>query len=85
MQAKNFIPVWNSSQSKPLPGNINEINTDTFTIRMEKFQKILKDNMLIVQTNHKRYANQHRGPTFSVQTKEKHLVKHKKSVCQTPL
>ena len=43
--------------AKPLPSNIREVNADAFATQIEKIQKILQDNMLIAQVNHKRHAN----------------------------
>ena len=43
--------------AEPLLSNIREVNANAFATQMEESQKILRDNMLIVQANHKRHAN----------------------------
>ena len=48
--------------AKPSPSNIRDVNADFFATQIEEIQKILRDNMLIVQANYERHANQHRGP-----------------------
>ena len=45
--------------AKPPSSNIREVNADAFAMRMEEIQKILRDNMLIAQANHKYHANRH--------------------------
>ncbi len=44
------------------PSNIKEVNVDAFATRMKEIQKILRDNKLIAQVNHKRHANQYCCP-----------------------
>ena len=48
--------------AKSLPSNIREVNANAFATQMEEIQKIVQDNMLIAQANHKCHANRHRGP-----------------------
>ena len=59
---KGFHLCMSFKPAVPPPSNIREVNANAFATRMEGIQKILRDNMLIAQANHKRYANWHRGP-----------------------
>ena len=59
---KGFHLCMGFKPTEPPPSNIREVNTDTFAMQIEEIQKILRDNMLIAQVNHKRHANRHRGP-----------------------
>ena len=47
---------------KPPPSNIRKVNADAFATQIEEIQKILRDNMLIAQADHKRHANRHCSP-----------------------
>ena len=55
--------------AKPPPSNIGEVNANAFAIQMEEIQKILQDNMLMVQATHKHHTNQHRGlaPQYKIE------------------
>ena len=59
---KGFHPCMSFKPAKPPSSNIREVNADAFATRMEEIQKILQDNILIVQADHECYANRHRGP-----------------------
>ena len=59
---KGFHPRMGFEPAESPPSNIREVNADTFAMRMEEIQKILRDNMLIAQADHERHANRHRGP-----------------------
>ena len=59
---KGFHPRMGFKSAKPPPSNIRKVNADAFTTQIEEIQEILRDNMLIAQTNHKRHANRHCGP-----------------------
>ena len=58
---KGFHPRISFKPAEPPPNNIREVNADVFPMRIEEIQEILRDNILIAQVNHERYANQHRG------------------------
>ena len=55
-----------------LPTNANELNADTFVIRMEEIQNILRGHMLLAQADYEKHANCHRGTT--PQYRESNLV-----------
>lgn len=43
--------------AKPLLSNIKKVNANVFAMQIVEIQKILQNNILIAQANHKRYAN----------------------------
>ena len=51
--------------AKPFPSNGREVNADIFATqitKIEEIQKILQDNMFIVQTDHEYHTNRYCGP-----------------------
>ena len=46
---------------KPFLSNIREVNADAFATQMEEIKKILQDNKLIAQIDHKCHANRYCG------------------------
>ena len=58
---KEFHPRMGFETAKPLLSNIREVNADAFATQMEEIQEILRNNMLIVQADHERHTNRHRG------------------------
>ena len=59
---KRFHLCMGFEPVEPPPSNIREVNADVFATQMEEIQKILWDNMLIVQADHEYHANRHCGP-----------------------
>lgn len=43
--------------AKSPSNNIKEVNADTFATQIKEIQKILQNNMFIVQANYECYAN----------------------------
>ena len=58
---KGLHPCMGFEPAKPPSSNMRKVNADAFAMQMKEIQKILQDNMLIVQANHERYANRHCG------------------------
>lgn len=51
--------------AKPPLNNIQKINIDAFAIQIEEIQKILQDNMFIIQAEHECYTNRQCGPALN--------------------
>ena len=58
---KRFHPRMGFEPAEFSPDNIREVNADTFATQIEEIQKILQDNILIVQADHECHANRHCG------------------------
>ena len=59
---KKFHPRMAFKPAKPPSSNIREFNVNVFAMQIEEIQKILHDNMLIVQVIYEYHINQHCGP-----------------------
>lgn len=65
---KGFHPQMGFALAEPLPSNIREVKAEVFAFKMEEIQEILRNNMLLAQTDHKLHANKRRGlaPQYKV-------------------
>ena len=60
---KGFHPRIGFKPAELPSSNIREVNADAFATQIEEIQKILQDNILIEQANHKCHANQYCSPS----------------------